>query len=130
MNKNKPFLTGGRFNSSEESMSGIPREILEYLKSSTTLANETIKELKKSDKKTIFHILLGAFIAFILGIGRELILKDTTVSDTKELKIQLVELNKTMNDFHTDFHILSLEIVSLQKKKDSLKNSELKYKTE
>lgn len=102
----------------KELTTGLPREVIEYLESNTSLAREAISSHKKDFKHNFLYILIG----FIFSIGGTIAIELIKESETELLNKQLYEISVSEKNRHIEFLRMHLEVESLKNKIDSLIN--------
>ena len=102
-----------------ETITGIPKEILEYLDSNTELAKIAIDSHKRDFSNNIKYI----FIGFLLSLIPQVFSLLNKQSDSKLLKEQFDEINGVYHNLQKDINQMRLENESLKIELDSLKKS-------
>jgi hypothetical protein len=104
----------------KEFLTGIPKEVLEYLESNTKLAIVAIDSHKSNFKMNIIYIFLGGLIGFISSF--------TLTSYQSKSEERIIELSKLLNeknepqsDFQKRLNDMNIELYYLRKEIDSLK---------
>jgi hypothetical protein len=105
----------------KEVLTGIPKEILDYLEYNTELAKVAINSHKSDFKINIIYIFLGGLIGFISSYS---LTKFQSKSEERiiELSKLLNGKNEKQSDFQKHLNDMSKELFSLRKELDSLKN--------
>jgi hypothetical protein len=103
----------------KEIITGIPKEVLEYLESNTELAKTAIKSHKKDFSNNIKYI----FIGFLLSLIPQIFSLLNKQSESKLLKEQFDEINGVYDNLQKDINQMRLENKSLKIQLDSLKES-------
>jgi hypothetical protein len=103
----------------KEIITGIPKEILEYLESNTELANIAIESHKKDFSNNIKYIFIGFLFSLIPQVFSLL----NKQSELKLLKEQFDEINGVYHNLQKDINQMRLENESLKIELDSLKKT-------
>lgn len=102
----------------KEVVTGLPKEVIEYLEYNTELAKTAIESHKKDFSNNVKYIIIG-FLFSLLPQLFSLLKKE---SDLKLLKEQFDEINGVYHNFQKEINQMRLENESLKIQLDSLKN--------
>lgn len=101
----------------KEILSGIPKEVLEYLESNTELAKIAINSYKSDFKYNVIYILIGFTLSLIPTI-----VSSKSEQQEKELLIkQFVVINTSYDNLTKELYQMHFENDSLKNKLNSLK---------
>jgi hypothetical protein len=103
----------------KEIVTGIPKEVLEYLESNTELAKTAIESHKKDFSNNIKYL----FIGFLFSISGTIIIELMSKSEKELMYKQLYEINAFEKNLKIEFKQMHLKIESLKIELDSLKKS-------
>lgn len=100
---------------------GLNKELLQSqnLRLNTELAKLTIEKLKTDFNKNIILIIIGVVIGYIPNLLNE----DKTTEVIELLTKSKLETQQINYNFQTDIQKMRLELISLKKEIDSLKNN-------
>jgi hypothetical protein len=103
----------------KEVVTGLPKEVIEYLESNTELAKTAIESNKKDFRNNVKYIIIGFLFSLIPQVFSIL----NKESDLKLLKEQFDEIDGVYYKLQKDINQMRLENESLKIELDSLKKS-------
>jgi hypothetical protein len=103
----------------KEVVTGLPKEVIEYLEYNTELAKTAIQSHKKDFRNNVKYIIIGFLFSLIPQVFSIL----NKESDLKLLKDQFDEIHGVYYNLQKDINQMRLENESLKIELDSLKKS-------
>jgi hypothetical protein len=122
MNNNNKMIEKNKFKAEDfVNTQGLNKELLQSqnLRLNTELAKLTIEKLKTDFNKNIILIIIGVVIGYIPNLLNE----DKTTEVIELLTKSKLETQQINYNFQTDIQKMRLELISLKKEIDSLKNN-------